>query len=153
MILRAIQERVGFLGRIIVGMLGVGWTVATFLVVPVLVARNTGPIASIKDSATLLKQTWGENVIGQAGMSLFFSLVYVAMFVGGAGLLALAAYTGSMLLVGLVIGAFVLMLLTGFLVQSALAGIYSAALYRFAANGEAGLGFDNSALQTAFLAK
>ena len=153
MILRAIQERVGFLGRIIVGILGVGWTVATFLVVPVLVARNTGPIDSIKDSASLLKQTWGENVIGQAGMSLFFSLLYVAMFVGGAGLLMLAATTGSMVLVGLVIGAFVLLLLTGFLVQSALAGIYSAALYRFAANGEAGLGFDNSALQSAFLAK
>ncbi|UUZ47783.1 DUF6159 family protein [Massilia sp. B-10] len=65
-ILRAIQERVGFLGRIIVGMLGVGWTIATFLVVPVLVARDKGPVDSIKDSAALLKQTWGENVIGQA---------------------------------------------------------------------------------------
>lgn len=153
MVLRAIQERVGFLGRIIVGMLGVGWTVATFLVVPVLVVRNTGPIASIKDSAALLKATWGENVIGQAGMSAFFSLLYVALFLGGAGLLALAAYSGSMLLIGIVIVAFVLLLLAGLLVQSALAGIYSAALYRFAANGEAGMGFDNGALQGAFLAK
>ena len=30
-VLRAIQERVGFLGRMIVGLLGVGWTVATYL--------------------------------------------------------------------------------------------------------------------------
>jgi hypothetical protein len=153
MILRAIQERVGFLGRIIVGMLGVGWTVATFLVVPVLVVRNTGPIDSIKDSASLLKQTWGENVIGQVGMSAFFGLLYGALFLGGAGLLGLAAYTGSMVLVGVVVVAFVLLLLTGFLVQSALVGIYSAALYRFAANGEAGMGFDNHALQGAFMAK
>ena len=63
-ILRAVQERVGFLGRIIVGMLGVGWTIATFLVVPVLVVRDQGPIESIKDSAGMLKRTWGENVIG-----------------------------------------------------------------------------------------
>lgn len=29
MVLRAIQERVGFIGRMVVGLLGVGWTVAT----------------------------------------------------------------------------------------------------------------------------
>lgn len=153
MVLRAIQERVGFLGRLVVGLLGVGWTMATFLVVPVLVARDKGPIESIRDSASLLKQTWGENVIGQVGMSVYFTLVYMALFLGGAGLVALALYMGSVVLAGLVIAAGVLLLLTGFLIQSALSGIYSAALYRFAANGEAGLGFDNSALRAAFNTK
>ncbi|MES2016418.1 MAG: DUF6159 family protein [Pseudomonadota bacterium] len=153
MVLRAIQERVGFLGRIVVGMLGVGWTVATFMVVPILVARNKGPIESIKDSAALLKQTWGENVIGQAGMSAFFSLFFIALILGGAGLLVAAAVSGSVVLIVLVAIAFALLLLTAFLVQSALMGIYSAALYRYAANGEAGLGFDSGVLQTAFLAK
>jgi hypothetical protein len=153
MILRAIQERVGFLGRIIVGMLGVGWTMATFLVVPVLVVRDKGPVESIKDSAALLKQTWGENVIGQAGMSVFFGLLFFALILGGAGLLVLAAYSGSVALMVLVVAALAVMLLCGFLVHSALSGIYSAALYRYAANGEAGLGFDNSALQAAFRQK
>ncbi|MES2316618.1 MAG: DUF6159 family protein [Pseudomonadota bacterium] len=152
-VLRAIQERVGFLGRIIVGMLGVGWTVATFLVVPVLVVRNKGPIDSIKDSASLLKQTWGENVIGQVGMSAFFTLLFFALIIGGAGLFGLAVYSGSGVLMVMVVAALVLMLLAGFLVQAALSGIYAAALYRFAANGEAGLGFDNSALQAAFQPK
>jgi hypothetical protein len=152
-ILRAIQERFGFVGRIVVGMLGVGWSVATFMVVPVLVVRNTGPIDAIKDSAALLKQTWGENVIGQVGMSVFFTLLLIAMVIGGAGLLALAAYSGSAVLIGLVVVALVVLLLGSFLVQAALSGIYSAALYRYAANGEAGLGFDNSALQAAFAQK
>jgi hypothetical protein len=153
MILRAIQERVGFLGRIIVGMLGVGWTVATFLVVPVLVVRNTGPIESIKDSATLLKRTWGENVIGQVGMSFFFGVLTFALILGGAGLFALAAMSGSVVLMGLVVVALVLLLLTSFLVSSALSGIYSAALYRFAADGKSGPGFDNGELQAAFQPK
>lgn len=152
-ILRAIQERFGFVGRIVVGMLGVGWSVATFMVVPVLVVRNKGPIDSIKDSAALLKQTWGENVIGQVGMSVFFTLLLIAMVIGGAGLLALAAYSGSAVLMVLVVVALVVLLLGSFLVQAALSGIYSAALYRYAANGEAGLGFDNSALQAAFAQK
>ena len=153
MVLRAIQERVGFLGRIIVGMLGVGWTVATFLVVPVLVVRNTGPIESIKESATLLKRTWGENVIGQVGMSFFFGVLTFALILGGAGLFALAAMSGSVVLMGLVVVALVLLLLTSFLVHSALSGIYSAALYRFAADGKSGPGFDNGELQAAFQPK
>ena len=41
MVLRAIQERAGFIGKLISGALGVAWTLASFLVVPVLVTRDT----------------------------------------------------------------------------------------------------------------
>lgn len=41
-VLRAVQERLGFVGRLIVGLLGAGWAVATFLVVPVIVMRASG---------------------------------------------------------------------------------------------------------------
>lgn len=152
-ILRAIQERVGFLGRIIVGMLGVGWTVATFLVVPVLVARDTGPIQSIKDSAELLKRTWGENVIGQVGMGLFFSLLSFAIVLGGLALAGGALYIGSVALAILVMVLGVMLLLISFLVQSALSGIYSAALYRYASGGSESIGFDNNVLNAAFQPK
>ncbi|HEU4776386.1 MAG TPA: DUF6159 family protein [Telluria sp.] len=153
MVLRAIQERVGFLGRIIVGMLGVGWTIATFLVVPVLVASDKGPVDSIKDSAALLKRTWGENVIGQAGMSTFFGVLYVALILGLAGLVAAAVSLGSNVLVVLVVACGVAMLLVAALFQSALAGIYSAALYRYASGGNTGAAFDNTALAGAFRLK
>jgi hypothetical protein len=152
-VLRAIQERVGFLGRIIVGMLGVGWTIATFLVVPVLVARDKGPVESIKDSAALLKQTWGENVIGQAGMSTFFGLLYVALALGGFGLMALAASLHSTVLVTLVVVCGVALFLVTGLIQSALSGIYSAALYRYASGGSTGGAFDKTALAGAFQPK
>jgi len=65
----------------------------------------------------------------------------------------LSAMSGSVVLMGLVAVALVLMLLASFLVHSALSGIYSAALYRFAANGKSGLGFDNGELQAAFQPK
>jgi hypothetical protein len=151
--LRAIQERVGFLGRIIVGMLGVGWTVATFLVVPVLVARDTGPVDSIKESASLLKQTWGENVIGQAGMSTFFGLLYMALALGGVGLVTAAASLHSTALLVLVVVCGVALFLVTGLIQSALSGIYSAALYRYASGGSTGNTFDNTALAGAFQPK
>ena len=70
MILRAIQERVGFIGKIIVGMLGVGWTVATYLVVPVLVARDVGPIDAIKESATFSRTPGARMSSGKPGWAL-----------------------------------------------------------------------------------
>ncbi|HEY0060935.1 MAG TPA: DUF6159 family protein [Telluria sp.] len=152
-VLRAIQERVGFLGRIIVGMLGVGWTIATFLVVPVLVSSDKGPIESIKDSASLLKRTWGENVIGQAGMSTFFGLLYFALVLGGLALVAGAVALGSNVLVVLVVVCAIALLLVGGLIQSALSGIYSAALYRYASGGNTGGAFDNTVLAGAFQPK
>lgn len=152
-ILQTLQERLGFVGRIIVGMIGVGWTVATALVVPVLVARDKGPIDAIKDSAQMFRQTWGENVIGQVGMSFAFTMLYMAWFLGGAGLLGLGLYLGSPFLVALVVVAGVLGFLFLCLVQVALGGIYSAALYRYASGGSASTGFDNGALQAAFVPK
>jgi hypothetical protein len=47
MALRAVEQRAGFIGRIVVGLVGVAWTLATFLTVPVLVARDIGPIDAV----------------------------------------------------------------------------------------------------------
>jgi hypothetical protein len=57
----AIQDAVGFIGKIVVAMLGVGWTLATYLVVPVLVAEKIGPIDAIKESAVMLKKDLGRE--------------------------------------------------------------------------------------------
>ena len=50
--------------RVIGSSLGMAWTLATFLVVPVLVNREIGPVDALKESVALLKKTWGENAIG-----------------------------------------------------------------------------------------
>ena len=153
MVLRMLQERVGFIGRIIVGMLGVGWTIATFLVVPVLVARNVDPIEAVKESALLLKSTWGENVIGQAGIGAAFGLIQFAIVLGGIALVVLAIATNSVALIVLSIVATVVVIVLAALVQSALSGIYSAALYRYATTNEGSAGFSADTLALAFRPK
>jgi hypothetical protein len=153
MVLRAIQERVGFIGKIIVAMLGVGWTIATYMVVPVLVANKVGPVEAIKQSAALLKKSWGENVIGQAGLGIAFGFIFLGV-IGLAVVVVFGAFaSGSMaaIVIALVLAALAIAI-TG-LVQSALTGIYSAALYRYATKGEATPGFDSEALKLAFAPK
>jgi hypothetical protein len=153
MILRAIEERVGFLGRIIVGLIGLGWTFATYLVVPVLVTRDVGPIEAVKESATLFKKTWGESVIGQGGMGFAFGLITIGVVFLGLFLIVLAIISQSIALIVLTIALTIIAVILVALISSALSGIYSAALYRYATTGEATQGFDANVMQAAFKPK
>lgn len=153
LILRMIEERAGFIGRWIAGLLGLAFTVATFLTVPILVSREIGPMDAVKQSAVLLKKTWGENIIGNAGIGLVFFLFYIGVI--GIGMLFVfgVAQTGNATLIVLVTGMLVLAIVGVALVQSALQGVYSAALYRYATEGNAGGAFSETLLGGAFRPK
>lgn len=153
MILRAIQERAGWIGRWIAGLLGAAWTVASFLVVPVLVSRDIGPIEAVKQSALMLKRTWGENVIGQGGIGLVFGLINFAILMLGIGLIVAAAMSQNAVLIGLAVAVLVIALVLGALIQAALSGIYSAALYRYASGEGDSQGFESAMLSEAFAPK
>ena len=153
MILRAVQERSGAIGRAIAGFLGVAWTVASFLVVPVLVSRNIGPIDAVKESALLLKKTWGENLIGQGGVGLVFGLLYVLLAIVGVAAIVGAAMTGKGIFIGMVVAIVIIAFLVMGLIQAALSGIYSAALYRYASGENASAGFSPHMLGNAFSPK
>jgi hypothetical protein len=153
MILRALQERFGLIGRIVVGLLGFGWTVATFLVVPVLAAQDVGPIDAIKRSASLLRDTWGENLIGNAGIGVAGSLLTFGLLLVSGMLFLGAVATHSVALMFVVGAAAVIGLVALSLFQTAMHGVYSAALYRFAEEGDPGQGFDRALLESAFRPK
>jgi hypothetical protein len=153
MVLRAIQERVGIIGKIVVGLIGIGWSLATYLVVPVLAARDVGPIEAVKESAQLLKRTWGENVIGQVGIGLAFGFIMMAVIFGGIAVVAMAAFTKSIAVIAMAVVVVLLAIGATALIQSALAGIYAAALYRYATTGEESEGFTADTMKLAFAPK
>ena len=152
LVLRAMSERSGGLGRMIVGLLGMAWNLATFLVVPVLVTHNVSPLDAIKESARVLKKTWGEQVAGNVGIGAAFFVAYLALAVIAVPAMILAFSTGQGSIIAVVAVCIVLAFILLALVNASLAGIYSAALYRFATTGEAGA-FDNQVLRNAFVAK
>ena len=153
MVLRAIQQRAGIFGRIVSGLFGMAWTLATFLVVPVLVNENIGPIDAVKRSTELLKKTWGEQVVGNFGVSAVISLAVFGLMIIFVPLVVLAASTERPPLIIATVGGFVVALLALSLVGATLSGIYTAALYRYASEGQMGEGFAPEMVKDAFRPK
>lgn len=152
MILRWFSERAGALGRIVVSLVGFTWNIATYLVVPVLVMEKVGPVDAVKRSGGLLKQTWGEQLVGNFGIGTVFGWIGFVVFLLGGGFVALAVATGS---VGLIVTAVlltILMLIAVALVNTTLKGIYTAAVYQYAATGETAA-FDPTMIKNAFKQK
>jgi hypothetical protein len=127
-VLRTLEERMGLVGRIIMRLIGIAWTLACYFVVPVLAFEDLTPIEAVKRSSRLFRDTWGEKVIG--GFS--FSLVSLVLMLPGVGLWFAAMILGGVtgLLVGTVLMILYFLLLSVFM--SAVGGIFNAALYRYA---------------------
>ena len=150
LLLRAISERSGLLGRLVVGLVGLAWNLATFLVVPVLVVEDVGPIEAIQQSASYLKRTWGEQIAGNIGMGLVFGLISLGTLAAGVVLLMAAAATESAFLIIFVAVCLFMAFVAIALVSSALSGIYAAAVYRYAAEGETGAFYTPAMVKSAF---
>lgn len=150
MILRALQERAGFLGRLVISLIGAAWNIATFLVVPILVTEKIGPVEAVKRSVELLKRTWGEQVIGNAGVGFVFGFITFGVILISIPLILLAMASQSMPLIVAVIGLVVLTVVLLAVVNAALSGIYTAAVYRYAAEGDVGHTFDPAMVKGAF---
>ncbi|RNF82890.1 DUF6159 family protein [Montanilutibacter psychrotolerans] len=150
--LKWLKDQDNVLVRLIGSGAGVAWTLATFMVVPVLVSHDVGPVVALKKSASLLKRTWGENAIGTVGIGMVFGLASFGVILLG-GLLAFVAFQLSIWLGGVVVVLAILALMALGVVQAALSGVYSAALYQFATHGETPVGFEALNLESAFAPK
>ncbi|MGB5265983.1 MAG: DUF6159 family protein, partial [Polyangiales bacterium] len=139
LVLRMIEERSNLVGKIVAGLLGMAWSLTSFLVVPILVIENEGPLSALKRSASMLKKTWGEQLIG----NFSFGLIFLLFALPGILFLFLGIAANS---VALIVGAVVYFTVIS-LAQSALQGIFQAALYLYMRDGKAPEGFDTSALQ------
>jgi hypothetical protein len=149
MVLRAVEERAGFIGRMVIGLMGVTWTMATYLTVPVLVTKDVTAIDAVKESAEVFRKTWGEQMVANVGIGFAAFLIFLGLGAISIPLIILTSNISQALLIPLVLsllgGVFLLAL-----VSSALKGIYSAALYRYATTGDAGEHFTTEMMEDAF---
>jgi len=141
-ILRAIEERAGWIGSIVTGLIGVVWSIATLFVVPVLVYEGVGPIEAVKRSAQTFRKTWGETVVANFGLNTVFGLLFLPslLLLGGGiyGFIALARtdMTAGAILFGGVFSVCLIYWLALAIIQSALQGIFLTACYEYASTGQ-----------------
>ena len=152
LILHALSRR-GTLAEIARSIIGVAWNVVTYLVVPVLVVEGVGPIEAVKRSASLLRRTWGEQIAGGMGMGLAFFVLFVGVTVPVAAGIWLGVTLNSLALIVAFIAVGVLAYVVLALLNATLGGIYSAAVYRYAAEGELSAQFAPELIRDAFRTK
>jgi hypothetical protein len=152
MFFRWLSEK-GLLGRIVAGLIGVTWNIATYLVVPVLVVEEVGPIEAIKRSAALLRRSWGEQIAGHVGISVVFGFLTLGIMLAAVPvMIAVIALKSVVLTIGAVLALIVILMSMG-LLSSALNGIYTAAVYRYATTGNPGEFFDANLVAQTFRIK
>jgi hypothetical protein len=148
-LLSAIEQKLGWIGKIVIRFIGLAWAVATYFVVPVLAEEGVGPITAVQRSVGLLKKTWGEALVGNITIQLgsFGLLFLMTLFLLGG--IFLAVYLES-LLVAIITGAiFVVILLIFAIVTSALKQVFLAGLYQYAKSGRVPDGFSEQMMQSA----
>ena len=138
------------MGQIIASLGGMAWNLATYLVVPVLVVENVGPLEAVKRSANYLKKTWGEQIAGNFSVGIIFGLILFLIILIAIPVFYLVIMTESIALIVLTVVVFILVFMILGLINSTLSSIYVAAVYRYAAEGVTDGFFDAAMVQGAF---
>jgi hypothetical protein len=127
------------------------WSLATFMVTPVIAAENLDAFSAIKRSWDLFKQTWGEQVVGRFSLGLFGCGLFLAAMVPGAIVFLLGALVNSGVVIGIGVIAVIIGLVVISLLTSAAAGIFKAVMYQYATAGNTGNLLDESKIRDVFV--
>jgi uncharacterized protein DUF6159 len=144
----ALENQGGIAGTIAARLVGMAWSLVTFLAVPVIAIEGAGPFETLKRSASLFKSRWGQQITGNIAIGgavfLFGVLPSAALIAIGVLIWASASFAGALLVVLGAIG-----LAIALLISKALSGIFGVALYRYALDGEAVGGFTAEDMESA----
>lgn len=148
-VLQLLESRLQGLARLLTGLLGAAWSVATYFAVPILVVDGVGPTEALKRSVEAIRKTWGESLVSHAGFGALSALATIVVmpvffFVGK------LAPTAPEMAIGLAAMAIIWVLLAN-LVISTLSTIMRAALYIYAVEGEVPDQFDSQLMRNAFV--
>jgi hypothetical protein len=136
LLIRTIEERLGWLGRFVLGLVGTTWSVAAVFAIPVLVRRTeNNPLAVLRASAAMLKRTWGETLVGFLGLHLAGAIIIGSLIIGvlAVAFIALLLHLWWIPLGLLLVGAVVI--IAAAVLLNVATDVYRGALYVYASEG------------------
>ena len=139
----------GRLVAVVSGLVGAAWSVSTFFVIPVLALEGLGPGAAMRRSVSLVRERWGEGLVGSAAIGLAVFLV------AALPLASLFSLASAMIELDPAVGAgfgvlAILALIATFAMSSGLGVIFRVELYRYSTEGHATGGFAEEDMVAAF---
>jgi hypothetical protein len=154
-LIREIESRLGIFGRIIMGMVGLAWSVACVFVIPVIIREEptANPLDILKKSAGTIKRSWGEMLTGYLGLGVANLLFFSSSLVALVAAVVLAVVLSSVWL-GLLAGAiWLLALVTYSCIANLASQTYLCALYIYASEGTIPEPYDQGLLDQAWKVK
>lgn len=152
LVMGVLENQGGIGGEIAARLVGMAWSLVTFLAVPVIAIEGTGPFETLKRSASMFRERWGQQITGNiaigGAVGLLGILPAVLLIAVGIAIWSSASFLGALLVV---VGALVLAI--ALLISKALSGIFGVALYRYALDGETVGGFTQAELESAVKVK
>lgn len=160
-LLQLLEEKMPLAGKIATWVLGAAWSIASMFAIPVIVSskKKIGPFEATRESAGVIKKTWGETLVLDVGIGLVAILSMVVYFVTMAGIGALTAFildtsgAGS-LATGIGLGSVGFLGVVGLMVLvivfTMMSATVKAAIYHYATTGEAPEGFEQEIIRASF---
>ncbi|MEN9621890.1 MAG: hypothetical protein RLZZ67_324 [Candidatus Parcubacteria bacterium] len=149
-VLRTIADNFKLAGQIVAGLLGAAWSIMTYFSLLSLVIGKTTVKGSFKESAAIIRKTWGEVLIVNTGVGLFFGIITFGVLFA---LLVLGMIVQNSI-VFIALGViFVLFLIAVIVVSSTLDAIFKFALYEYGRSGKIISGFTQEIITGAFKKK
>lgn len=136
-LIKTLEERFGLVGRLIMRLLGTAWSIACVFVIPVIITEEkiVNPLTVLKESALTLKKTWGESLIGYAGVSFGGALIALLSVLWlGAGI-AISTALHLWWLIPLIVLAWLAAFILWAYLLSVASQIFRCALFRYATQG------------------
>lgn len=147
LILKSISDRSQILGKIVTSLLGAGWVVVTFFVIPSIVITKKSAFEAIPHSLSTFKRTWGETFISNITLGVAFFLMYLVAIAAVVGLIIGGIQLQNSLLIIIAIILGVLWIIFASLAQSALQGILKTLLYVYATEDRVPSNFNSELLE------
>ena len=160
LIIKMVEERLSFLGQIIMKLIGIAWSIAALFVVPVIVnedVTNKNPFTYLKKSSSIIVKTWGESLLGYVGLGILSRLVFFCSFIVMLGLVIV-----SLTVIGGQIGRtlaltfgtiWIILFIASMYIVSVAEKIYRGALYLYASEGLIPEQYSQELLDTAWKSK
>ncbi len=145
-ILQIISDKSRIVGKIVASLLGAAWGILTYFSLPSLVIGNSSVKDSFKESASIIRKTWGETIIVNFGAGLFFGLLGFFLFAISVAIVILIPTWYIFIIVGIL---FVISLIVIAIVSSTLNSIFKLVLFNYARTGQVPQGFSADIVKSA----